>query len=552
MRLIRPAVATPRPFLAVFALLCACLALLLVMMPASRASAASSDDFYDVWGHWVVNDPNAGGANWVDYVVGHGIMTGRTSAGVPTGEFSPDDLISRAEFATVLYRIAYPDSASTTDPGSFATVSAFSDAAPGQYYTAALNWCNTNGIVKGDTTATGEATGTVRPYDAVSRQEFCTMLYRFARVLKLDTGSREVLGYDSSAFYSAADAALVEPYAVIPMGWAADTGTVGSAGFLNPFGYATRAEAAKMISVVHGSVLSTLPVFALLYSDGTLVLQNGGAVRDGHLNAGLTVDIYGAVAAGQGLAGRWGGIENLQAVVPWTSSSAGLVTRVEVWGTVELSSARLLFAGLPNLLSVDLAGLDLSEADSLVYMFLNDSSLQQLDLSGVEVPEDPDAYGIIQGCNNLGSVILGTGSAQGLAAFLSSDAAHPWISIDGMVYTEPTQAAPPASGEDHPGADAGRVTDGAELGQPSVVDLSAIDESLDTASAGAEASLDTIADAPSPDADDPGTGPGSADMGASPVQPANSADVSSVSVVGFESAENGGGTDDAAAVLAAA
>jgi hypothetical protein len=420
----------------VVAVLALLLAAAAFSLAPAKSYALSSSDFTDVSGHWSVNDASTNGTNWIDYVASHGIMTGRTENGVFTGKFGPDDTILRCEFATTLYRMAVPESDATTNSAHFGQTATFTDEGTGEYYTAAIEWCYRNGIMIGDTGSNGPL-WTVRPNDPITREEMATMLYRFACVMCLDTGSDEVLKYDDSAYLQLPDHNYVDAYAVTGMGWCASRGIIGSNGSLNPHANATRAESAKMLSVLDRDVLSDTPAYGILYDDGTLVLQRGGSLDESR-GGRLTVDSYGKVSCTDGVVGRWGNIESLSGVVPWTEPYGDDVKSIVVADAVAPANAENLFASLPNLVSVDLANLDLTSATTLRNMFEGDASLTTLDLSAVNVNASADSYGIVQGCFALQSVKLGTGSAS-LASSLKIDDSTTLTSSDGVTYV-PAQA----------------------------------------------------------------------------------------------------------------
>ena len=112
---------------------CAMLAATLLMCAVPHARAASG--FSDV-------SPNAwyvqGG--YLDYVVENGIMTGTKDpvTQLPSGKFEPEGSITRGQVATVLYRVANPDSTATTVPSDYAKRSSFLDVKAPYYYTAAI------------------------------------------------------------------------------------------------------------------------------------------------------------------------------------------------------------------------------------------------------------------------------------------------------------------------------------------------------------------------------------------------------------------------------
>lgn len=87
---------------------------------------------------------------------------------------------------------------------------------------------------------TGVSDGS-NPHSALSRQQFVTMLYRFAKSQGVNVSASSALNYK--------DAASVAPYAREAMAWAAARGIVGgdSAGRLNPEGTATRAHFAVFL-----------------------------------------------------------------------------------------------------------------------------------------------------------------------------------------------------------------------------------------------------------------------------------------------------------------
>lgn len=116
------------------------------------------------------------------YVARAGIMRGYSG----TASFGPYLDVTRAEFATVLYRMANPGSGATTDPSLYEDdETGFSDAVDREYYTAALNWAKREGIMTGDASS---GYTTVRPNDSLSRQEAAVMSRRFAGSLGADVG----------------------------------------------------------------------------------------------------------------------------------------------------------------------------------------------------------------------------------------------------------------------------------------------------------------------------------------------------------------------------
>ena len=119
---------------------------------------------------------------YIDYTIGRGLMTGYKDKTGNVVAFGPHDPVNRAQTATILYRLANPDSKATTDPAYYeANTSGLSDVESGQYYTAAVNWCVANGIITGYKDKSGRYT-TFGPKDPVSREQLATMIFRYCTV----------------------------------------------------------------------------------------------------------------------------------------------------------------------------------------------------------------------------------------------------------------------------------------------------------------------------------------------------------------------------------
>lgn len=170
------------------------------------------------------NDVVAG--DWFAEAVNYVTLTGRMNG---TGEgFSPNNNLTRAQMATVLYRMAGEPEGTIENP--------FSDVADGQWYTDAVVWAAETGITL------GTSADTFNPNDDVTREEMATFLYRFAEYESLDP--IEVTG-DLSAF---PDADKVSEFATEAMTWAVGQKIIaGVDGNLAPDGTATRAQVATVL-----------------------------------------------------------------------------------------------------------------------------------------------------------------------------------------------------------------------------------------------------------------------------------------------------------------
>ena len=180
--------------------------------PAGRIHTISYNDV--VAGDWF--------AEAVNYVTLTDLMNG-------TGEgFSPNNNLTRAQMATVLYRMAGEPEGTIENP--------FSDVADGQWYTDAVVWAAETGITL------GTSENTFNPNDNVTREQMATFLYRFAEYESLDP--IEVTG-DLSAF---PDADEVAGFATEAMTWAVGQKIIaGVDGNLAPDGTATRAQVATVL-----------------------------------------------------------------------------------------------------------------------------------------------------------------------------------------------------------------------------------------------------------------------------------------------------------------
>ena len=85
--------------------------------------------------------------------------------GVGGGRFAPDAPMTRAMFATVLYRIAGMPAVSGAN--------SFYDVAAGQWYTDAILWGQSTGIIS------GYGNGLFGTNDLVTREQMCVMLSRY-------------------------------------------------------------------------------------------------------------------------------------------------------------------------------------------------------------------------------------------------------------------------------------------------------------------------------------------------------------------------------------
>ena len=160
----------------------------------------------------------------VDFVTRYGFMNG-----MDAGAFNAVGNVNRAQFVTILYRIAGQPAVTIDNP--------FVDVPAGQWYTDAVLWAYEKGITTG-----ADATH-FNPNGTLVRQNMVTFLLRFAKTMGIDTSNRaDLSGYT--------DAGQIAAHARDAMQWAVAEGIISgmSATTLGPNGLANRAQIAVIIS----------------------------------------------------------------------------------------------------------------------------------------------------------------------------------------------------------------------------------------------------------------------------------------------------------------
>jgi hypothetical protein len=157
----------------------------------------------------------------VKYVYDNAIMTGTKD-----DLFSPEKTLTRAEAATVLWRLeGEPQVNYALD---------FTDTATGQWYTEAVRWAAAEKIME------GYGDNLFGTNDVITREQLATILYRYA----------EYKGYDLTAqgdLSTFTDANQVSGWAQEALEWASGAKLMeGNQGILTPGGDTTRCEFATM------------------------------------------------------------------------------------------------------------------------------------------------------------------------------------------------------------------------------------------------------------------------------------------------------------------
>lgn len=161
----------------------------------------------------------------VQYVYEQKIMKGMDAT-----HFGPDGVLTRAQFAAMLYRMEGSPEVTYRN--------VFTDVKDGEFYTDAVMWASSEnvGVITGY--AGGELFG---PSDMVTREQMALMMYRYARYKGYDTTkASDLTGFP--------DKSEVSEFAEKAVSWAAAEGLLkGDQGKLHPLGAANRAEGAAVI-----------------------------------------------------------------------------------------------------------------------------------------------------------------------------------------------------------------------------------------------------------------------------------------------------------------
>ncbi len=178
---------------------------------------------YDPAAVWVNPFSDVAGDAWyydaVRYASENGLM-----GGYGNGMFGPNDNLSRAQFAQILFNkegrpvVNY--------------LLRYNDVADGAWYTEAVRWATSQGVVS------GYGNGMFGPNDIITREQLAVMLWRYA-------GSPAAT--DKELHFTDADQA--SGFALEALRWAVENSIINgkSGGILDPQGLATRAEAAQIL-----------------------------------------------------------------------------------------------------------------------------------------------------------------------------------------------------------------------------------------------------------------------------------------------------------------
>lgn len=180
-------------------------------------------------------DSSAWYYNEVNKAAELGLMNGYAE----TDLFGPNDTITRAQVAQVLFNMAGGRANSDLPEGSYNELygyKSFDDVNGKMWYGKAIAWAKAAGIV------TGYGDGTFAPENNITREEFATMLARYAQKYGNYTAG------SAADFAAYGDASAVDSWAAEYVAWAVKGGYMGkNTNVLTPLANMTRAEAAAMV-----------------------------------------------------------------------------------------------------------------------------------------------------------------------------------------------------------------------------------------------------------------------------------------------------------------
>ena len=191
--------------------LCTIMLCVLVLFSLAASAGAAESGYTDV-----------GGKEWYAEAV---LALGEKGIMIGVGEnrFDPEGVFTRAQLATVLYRLAEKPSVTGEDD--------FSDTEPGQWYSDAVLWASQNGVID------GYGGGLFGTNDPATQEQLAVMLWRNAGSYVLGSEYAEADGVEN----------LASDWAIDGVRWAMVDGLITDAIPFEPTKPVTRAQAADMV-----------------------------------------------------------------------------------------------------------------------------------------------------------------------------------------------------------------------------------------------------------------------------------------------------------------
>ncbi|MDO4183361.1 MAG: S-layer homology domain-containing protein [Coriobacteriia bacterium] len=176
-------------------------------------------------------------------------------SGYKNGNFGPNDTLTRAQAAVVLWRYLAPEDAASFSTKTAKDTTGMADLAQVDYYTGAANWAVANGIINGKEQADG--TRLFDPNAWLTREQLCAIM-RNAAMKMYD---RQCPG-SADRLNSVADSGNVSSWARMSVAWGLTNGVIsgkqiGDARFAAPGDVTMRAEmAAIMLNCIDKNILA--------------------------------------------------------------------------------------------------------------------------------------------------------------------------------------------------------------------------------------------------------------------------------------------------------
>ncbi len=226
---------------------------LMILAAVLMATVVCAHPFTDVpAGSWF--------EDYVSHVYEAGIMEGKAD-----GVFDPDGVVTRAEFVTVMARIA-----GGVEDADREYVSSFADADVDAWYATYMGWGVKEGLVK------GQGDGKLAPYSPVSRAELATFTARLMEYMTI------LLPDDPSAEKSFSDVGFGEYYTK-PVDTLRKCGLLNGdgTGKFNPNGTSGRHSVAALVSrlLTKTEEVSTLAVITIVTETGRDVESKEDYIR---------------------------------------------------------------------------------------------------------------------------------------------------------------------------------------------------------------------------------------------------------------------------------
>jgi len=158
----------------------------------------------------------------IQYVTEKALMQGYN------GNFSPEEMLSRAAIATILYRMANAETANYSP--------VYSDVKEGDWYFEAISWMTEQKILN------GYADGAFRPNEGVTREQLVHILYNWSK----NNGLAKSNEGEAHGFLDSKD---IHSYAQDAMDFAISAGLLRSdeEGYIYPLKVVTRGEGALIL-----------------------------------------------------------------------------------------------------------------------------------------------------------------------------------------------------------------------------------------------------------------------------------------------------------------